>query len=157
VIDPALREVLDTFGGEIVSQIPSTLDGPEAAESLSRDGAGAPGAPLFLNNISHKQKNEVFSAPGLYWKKAVKCGDIVEVCEYERVLNANLLIPKSERRKGEEIAEEVKQNNRMVSQYRAKKQIRYLVNSNIGRHGDHKPVLFTLTYKDAISDFEEAN
>ena len=93
----------------------------------------------------------------MYWKKAVKCGDIVEVCEYERGQIANLLIPKSERRKEDEIAEGERRNNRMVSQYRAKKQIRYLVNSNIGRHGDHKPVLFTLTYKDAISDFEEAN
>jgi len=89
-----------------------------------------------------------------YWYKAVKSGDIIEVYEYEY----HVVVGEPRRRTGPpaEPVEVDKEVYRKRAAWRASRELRRIINANIGRHGG-KDVFMTLTFAENIQDIKQAN
>ena len=95
------------------------------------------------------------------YKKIVQSGDIIEIYEYEKGYLKGYQLTDSEKRnigrlKGEK-SNNYEEHRKQVLQ-RAKKNLRRLINANIGQYGDEFTAKFlTLTFKDNVQDIEQAN
>lgn len=94
-------------------------------------------------------------------KKIIQSGDIIEIYEYEKGYLKGYQLTDSEKRnigrlKGEK-SNNYEEHRKQVLQ-RAKKNLRRLINANIGQYGDEFTAKFlTLTFKDNVHDIEQAN
>lgn len=95
------------------------------------------------------------------YKKIVYSGDIVEVYEYDKGYLKGYELTDSEkgkvgRLKGEK-SNNYEEHREQVLQ-RAKKNLRRLINANVGQYGkEFKAKFLTLTFKDNVKDLDKAN
>ena len=92
----------------------------------------------------------------IVYKKVVVSGDILEFYEYERgyLKGAN----SKGGRHNKANSDEKKEKNRADASYRARREVRRLVNANIGRYGDEFTAKFvTLTFREHVTDLKSAN
>ena len=91
-----------------------------------------------------------------YRYKAVRSGDVVEIYEYEY----HVAVGEPKRRVGPPEPETAKEVNKVAYRkkalQRAGRELRRLVNANIGRH-DGKDVFMTLTFVENVQDVKRAN
>ena len=89
--------------------------------------------------------------------KVVKSGDIVEIYRYEKgVFKGG--INKNGRAGNGFITDEQKEKNREVSLMRARRELRRIVNANVGQWGNDVTSKFvTLTFKENVCDLYKAN
>lgn len=95
------------------------------------------------------------------YKKIVQSGDVIEIYEYERGYLKGYELTHSERektgRKKGEISSNYEEHRKQVLQ-RAKKNLRRLINANVGQYGEEFTAKFlTLTFKDNVTDLDKAN
>ena len=91
----------------------------------------------------------------------VQSGDVIEIYEYERGYLKGYELTHSERektgRKKGEMSSNYEEHRKQVLQ-RAKKNLRRLINANVGRYGKEFTAKFlTLTFKENVQDIEQAN
>jgi len=95
------------------------------------------------------------------YKKIVYSGDIVEVYEYDKGYLKGYELTDSEKEKNGRLKGEKSNNyeeNRKQVLQRAKKNLRRLINSNVGQYGKEFTAKFlTLTFKENIKDLDKAN
>lgn len=90
-----------------------------------------------------------------YRYKAVRSGDVVELYEYEYHVRVGDCVRST--RPGIEVTGEIdKEEYRRKALQRARRDLRRLINANIGRHGG-KDVFMTLTFAENIQDVKKAN
>ena len=95
------------------------------------------------------------------YKKIVYSGDVIEVYEYEKGYLKGYELTESEKRnkgrlKGER-SNNYEEHRKQVLQ-RAKKNLRRLINANVGQYGKEFTAKFlTLTFRDDIKDIKQAN
>ena len=95
------------------------------------------------------------------YKKIVCAGDVIEVYEYDKGYLKGYELTESEKRnngrlKGEK-SNNYEEHRKQVLQ-RAKKNLRRLINANVGQYGKEFIAKFlTLTFKDNIKDIKQAN
>ena len=95
------------------------------------------------------------------YKKIVQSGDIIEIYEYEKGYLKGYELTYSEkekvgRKKGEK-SNNYEEHRKQVLQ-RAKKNLRRLINANVGQYGEEFTAKFlTLTFKDNVKDLDKAN
>jgi len=90
-----------------------------------------------------------------YRYKAVRSGDVVEIYEYQY----HVAVGEPRRRAGlplETLGDVDKEVHRKKALQRARRDLRRLINANIGRHGG-KDVFMTLTFAENIQDVKKAN
>lgn len=105
--------------------------------------------------------------PSTYDIRLIQAGNVVEIIEYEKLVIEHSKIGKKNkgcRNNGRKTiaSDEGKQNNRKIVLYRARNEIRRLVNTNVGQYFDEKgnaymPVFLTLTFSENIQDITFAN
>lgn len=98
----------------------------------------------------------IYEVKKIVYKKAVVSGDIIEFYEYEH----GYLKGSSSKggRHNKANSEEKKEKNRADVSYRARREVRRLVNANIGRYGDEFTTKFvTLTFREHVTDLKQAN
>ena len=89
--------------------------------------------------------------------KVVKSGNVIEVYKYEKGVFKGF-INVSGRAGNGFITDEQKEKNREVSLMRARRDLRRIVNANVGQWGkDVTSKFVTLTFKDNVSDLYKAN
>ena len=94
-------------------------------------------------------------------KKIIQSGDIIEIYEYSKGYLKGYELTDSEkvrngRKKGEK-SNNYDEHRKQVLQ-RAKKNLRRLINANVGQYGEEFTAKFlTLTFKDNVQDIEQAN
>lgn len=95
------------------------------------------------------------------YKKIIQSGDIIEIYEYEKGYLKGYELTYSEKRnvgrlKGEK-SNNYEEHRKQVLQ-RAKKNLRRLINANVGQYGKEFTAKFlTLTFKDNVKDLDKAN
>lgn len=89
-----------------------------------------------------------------YNKKIVKSGNIIEVYEYEKSIAKGETNNSSGR--SVKANEENKSRHRKNTLARARRTVRRLINANVYRWGE-KPKFLTLTFKEHITELEQAN
>ena len=95
------------------------------------------------------------------YKKIVYSGDVVEVYEYDKGYLRGYELTDSEKRnngrlKGEK-SDNYQEHRKQVLQ-RAKKNLRRLINANVGQYGKEFTAKFlTLTFRDDVKDLDKAN
>jgi len=90
--------------------------------------------------------------PEVFQKKLIKSGDVYELYEYDKPIVKNYKSKIKGGRGGSASAEE-KEKNREVALNRAKRNLRRLINVNIGASGK----FVTLTFRDNVTDLDYAN
>ena len=89
--------------------------------------------------------------------KVVVSGDIVEIYKYEKGVFKGFVNEHGRAGKGF-VNEEQKEKNREVSLMRARRELRRIVNANVGKWGNNVTSKFlTLTFKDNVKDLDLAN
>lgn len=92
-----------------------------------------------------------------YDGKVVKCGDIIEIYRYEKGVFKGFINENGRAGNGC-ITEEQKEKNREISLMRARRDLRRIVNANVGQWGDDVTSKFvTLTFRDNVKDLDMAN
>ena len=95
------------------------------------------------------------------YKKIVYSGDVIEVYEYDKGYLKGYELTESEKRnngrlKGEK-SDNYQEHRKQVLQ-RAKKNLRRLINANVGQYGKEFTAKFlTLTFRDDVKDLDKAN
>lgn len=90
-------------------------------------------------------------------KKIVQSGDIIEVYEYENGYLKGYSDKSNNTGRKKEKSSNYEEHRKQVLQ-RAKKNLRRLINSNVGQYGDEFIAKFlTLTFKDNVQDLKKAN
>lgn len=102
-----------------------------------------------------------------YDTRMIQSGDIVEIIRYEKLI---LIHDTEEREKGlgsslgrsVEASEEDKQRHREYTLYKARNDVRRLINSNVYQWQDEygktfRPVFLTLTFADNVTDLDDAH
>ena len=102
----------------------------------------------------NKQKKGGDKLGKFYDKKVIRSGNIIEVFEYERLIKIGEVRNKNGRRF--EASEEDKIKNRRQAMYRARSQVRRLINANVDAWGQ-KAKFLTLTFAEHITDIRQAN
>lgn len=98
------------------------------------------------------------SGINVYRGKVVKSGNIIEVYQYEKGIFTGERGNKGGRAGNGNTTEEEKEKNREVVLMRARRDLRRIVNANIGQWGDDVTSKFvTLTFKDNVKDLDTAN
>lgn len=88
------------------------------------------------------------------YHKVIKCGNVVEIYTYdEKIIDKKLGQKGGRKEQGETIREDRKDEYRKQANYRARENIRRLVNANFGE-GD---IFFTLTFKENERNLQRAN
>ena len=94
-------------------------------------------------------------------KKIVQSGDIIEIYEYEKGYLKGYELTDSEKVKNGRLKGEKSNNyeeHRKQVLQRAKKNLRRLINANVGQYGKEFTAKFlTLTFKDNVKDLDKAN
>lgn len=91
-----------------------------------------------------------------YDKKIIISGNIVEVYEYEKECASGFKVPEGRvGRSGKAVGEEIEKNRELVL-HRAKRDLRRIINSNVGLYGE-LPKFFTMTFRDDVTDLKKAN
>ena len=94
-------------------------------------------------------------------KKIVQSGDIIEIYEYEKGYLKGYKLTDSEKEKNGRLKGEKSNNyeeHRKQVLQRAKKNLRRLINANVGQYGKEFAAKFlTLTFKENIKDLDKAN
>lgn len=92
------------------------------------------------------------------YKKIIKSGNIIEIYEYsEGYLKGYENNDANTGRKIDYKSENYEEHRKQVLQ-RAKKNLRRLINANVGQYGEEFTAKFlTLTFKDNVQDIEQAN
>lgn len=89
-------------------------------------------------------------------RKAIVSGDIIEFYEYEKAI-----LKGAASRGGRHnicVDKEKKEKNKADASYRARRMVRRLVNSNVGRYGrDVTSKFVTLTFREHVTDLKSAN
>ncbi|MFZ2539948.1 MAG: hypothetical protein WAX04_13795 [Oscillospiraceae bacterium] len=106
--------------------------------------------------------------PSTYDIRLIQAGKVVEIIEYEKLVveyskidkKINMTCQKNGRKSMASV--EDKQTNRMIVLYRARNEIRRLVNTNVSQYCDengnaYMPVFLTLTFSENIQDIAWAN
>jgi len=92
-----------------------------------------------------------------YDGKVVVSGDIIEIYRYERGVFKGYVNERGRAGNGF-ITDEQREKNREVSLMRARRELRRIVNANIGQWGDDVTCKFvTLTFRDNVKDLDKAN
>ncbi len=108
---------------------------------------------VVLNSINTSQ----LTKRGL-WKYSAKCvvsGDHAEVYEYHQARTG----VKPGKNKGKGITELKKKEVRMDNVYRAKREVRRLINANVARHPreNYRDKFMSLTFAENVTDIQQAN
>jgi len=95
------------------------------------------------------------------YKKIVYSGDIVEIYEYEKGYLKGYKLTRNEKRNNGRIrgekSDKYEENRKQVLQ-RAKRDLRRLINANVGQYGKEYTAKFlTLTFKEDVKDMKQAN
>ena len=94
------------------------------------------------------------------YKKIIQSGDIIEIYEYEEGYLKGYQLTDSEKEKlgrKSEKSDNYEEHRKQVLQ-RAKKNLRRLINANVGQYGKEFTAKFlTLTFKENVQDIEQAN
>ena len=89
--------------------------------------------------------------------KVVKSGDVIEIYRYEKGVFKGFINENGRAGNGF-ITDEQKEKNRELSVMRARRDLRRIVNANIGQWGDDVTSKFlTLTFRDNVKDLDSAN
>ena len=92
-----------------------------------------------------------------YDGKLVKSGNVIEIYKYEKGLFKGG-VNKMGRAGNGSTTEDEKEKNREVSLFRARRNLRRIVNANVNQWGDDVTSKFlTLTFKDNVNDLDKAN
>lgn len=87
--------------------------------------------------------------------KCIIAGDIIEFYDYEKGYQKGF---KSNGGRHREAQGEAKEKNRTDTLSRARKNVRRLINANIGQYGkEYRAKFVTLTFRDHVTEFEVAN
>jgi hypothetical protein len=87
--------------------------------------------------------------------EAVVCGDVIELYVYDRVQERHRGIASGKKR--QPAAPERQERFREQNRNRARRMCRRLINSNVRQHGAFEPVFLTLTFKENVTDLNEAH
>ena len=89
--------------------------------------------------------------------KVVKSGNVIEIYRYEKGVFKGFINENGRAGNGS-ITEEQKERNREISLMRARRDLRRIVNANVGQWGDDVTTKFvTLTFKENVTDLDSAN
>ena len=89
--------------------------------------------------------------------KVVKSGNVIEIYKYEKGVFKGFINENGRAGNGF-ITDEQKERNREISLMRARRDLRRIVNANVGQWGDDVTSKFlTLTFKDNVRDLDLAN
>ena len=100
-----------------------------------------------------KLKNGIYYFDG----KVVKSGNVIEIYKYEKGVFKGFINENGRAGNGS-ITDDQKEKNREISLMRARRNLRRIINANVGQWGDDVTTKFlTLTFKENVSDLYEAN
>lgn len=92
-----------------------------------------------------------------YDGKVVRSGDIIEIYKYEKGIYTGGVNVNGRAGHGE-TTDEQKEKNRELVLMRARRELRRIINANVGQYGEEFTAKFlTLTFKDNVKDLEVAN
>lgn len=122
---------------------------------LSLDGF-IDGKEIIRRELSYQPPNHALHS---YNTKVVQCGNVTEVYEYSIPQWKGYENTYKYGRRGYSIDDlsERKDENRSATLTKARKTIRNIVNSNVNQYGNITPKFMTLTFKENITDIDQAN
>lgn len=92
-----------------------------------------------------------------YDKKVVKSGNVIEIYEYEKTQINGYKKPKKDFCYVNDSSPEIQLENRKKVAYRAKREVRRIVNSNVNNTDGNSLKFVTFTFAENITDFRSAN
>ena len=93
----------------------------------------------------------------VYRGKVVKSGTIIEIYQYEKGIYTGGVNVNGRAGHGE-TTDEQKEKNRELVLMRARRELRRIINANVGQYGEEFTAKFlTLTFKDNVKDLDSAN
>lgn len=93
-----------------------------------------------------------------YDGKMICSGDIIEIYQYSNGVYKGVVSNNNGRKGDGNTSDEDKAKNREISLNRARRDLRRIINANVGQWGDDVTCKFvTLTFKDNVTDLDTAN